>query len=95
MNNKIVISLTGSWVLEHRDDDLLPVEFLKKEITDTKKVSFYLENTLHEIEINDERKTYIDEDKYKIIIIELIIEDNLNSNNFFELEKKEKIEATE
>lgn len=29
---RIVVSLAGGWVLKHRDDELLPIEFLKKEI---------------------------------------------------------------
>ena len=62
----------------------------KKEIEDIKKINFTLENSLHSIEINEERKTYINEDKYKIVIIEIKSEDNLNKNAFFELEGKKK-----
>ena len=29
---RIVVVLAGGWVLKHRDDDLLPIDFLKKEI---------------------------------------------------------------
>ena len=32
MSVEIVVSLNDSWVLDHRDDDLLPIDFLKKEI---------------------------------------------------------------
>ena len=41
-------------------------------------IKFILENTTYELDINEERKTYINEDKYKIVIIEIKNEDNLS-----------------
>ena len=64
----------------------------KNEIEVSKKISFILEKSLHTITINEGRKTYINEDKYKIVIIEIKSEDNLNMNAFFDIEEKNKIE---
>ena len=63
----------------------------KKEIEDLKKISFILEKTNHTITIDDQRKTYINEDKYDVSIIEIKNEDNLSTNNFFEIENKENL----
>ena len=41
------------------------------ELTNTKLIKFTLDNTLYEIKINEDRKTYINEDKYNIVIIQL------------------------
>ena len=57
----------------------------------SKKINFTLDNSLHSITINEGRKTYINNDKYKLVIIEIKSEDNLNTNTFFELEEKEKL----
>ena len=64
----------------------------KNEIEVSKKINFTIENSLHTIVVNDERKIYINEDKYKIVIIEIKGEDNLNTNAFFEMEEKQKVE---
>ena len=62
----------------------------KKEIEELKEISFNLENENYTIKIDDQRKTYINEDKYNVAIIEIKNEDNLSTNNFFEVEEKEK-----
>ena len=40
----------------------------KNEIEVSKQIKFKLENSSHTLTINDERKTYINEEKYKIVI---------------------------
>jgi len=55
----------------------------------SKKINFTLDNSLHSLTIDQERKTYINDDKYKLVIIEIKSEDNLNTNGFFEFEEKE------
>ena len=61
----------------------------KNEIEVSKKINFTLDNSLHSLAVNQERKTYINDDKYKLVIIEIKSEDNLNTNGFFEFEEKE------
>ena len=63
----------------------------KNEIEESKKINFTLDNSLHSLIIDEKRKTYINNDKYKLVIIEIKSEDNLNTNAFFELEEKEKL----
>ena len=63
------------------------------ELTNTKLIKFTLDNTLYEIKINEDRKTYINEDKYNIVIIEIKPDDNLNTNSFMDIEKKEKMKT--
>ena len=65
------------------------------ELKNTKTIKFTLENTLYEIKINEDRKTYINEDKYNIVIIEIKPEDNLNTNSFMDIEKKEKMKTND
>ena len=43
----------------------------KKEIEELKEISFNLENENYTIKIDDQRKTYINEDKYNVAIIEI------------------------
>ena len=50
-----------------------------------------MENSLHEIKIEEDRKTYINEDKYNLVIIEIKQENNLNTNSFMNIEKKDKM----
>ena len=64
----------------------------KNEIEVSKQIKFKLENSSHTLTINDERKIYIDEEKYKIVIIEIKSDDNLNIDSFFELEEKQNLE---
>jgi hypothetical protein len=61
------------------------------ELKTTKLIKFTLENSLHEIKIEEDRKTYINEDKYNLVIIEIKPEDNLNTNSFMDIEKKDKM----
>ena len=67
----------------------------KNELEVSKKIKFILENTTYELDINEERKTYINEDKYKIVIIEIKSEDNLNISKFFDFEQREKLDTGE
>ena len=69
-------------------------DLIGKEEIDSKQISFIVENKRYSIAINEDRKTYINEDKYKIVIIEIKNEDNLDINSFFEIEEKEKINQT-
>ncbi len=43
----------------------------KNEIEVAKKVNFTIENSLHTLTIDDERKVYINDDKYKLSLIHI------------------------
>ena len=62
----------------------------KKEIETPKKININLDNNTYVLNTNEKRKTFINEDKYKISIIEIKDEDNLR-NDFFEIEEDENI----
>ena len=64
----------------------------KSELEESKQIDFTVEKTKYSIKINEERKTYITEDKYKVVIIEIKIEDGLNIDSFFEIQEKPKID---
>ena len=59
----------------------------KKEIEIQKEIEFTSENSIYKININKERKTYINEE-YKISLIEIKDHDNLYTNSFLNLKKK-------
>ena len=63
----------------------------RNEIENKKQVLFIVENTPYAINIDNNRKTYINEDLYKISIIEIIDDDNLNINSFFEFDEEENL----
>ena len=59
----------------------------KAEIEEKKQIEFLVENSSYTITIDEERNTFINEDKYKIVIIEIKDDDNLSINSFFEFEE--------
>ena len=63
----------------------------KKEIETQKKIEFNLDNKAYVLNTDEKRKTFINEDKYKISIIELKDEDNLSVDSFFEIEEKNEL----
>ena len=63
----------------------------RNEIENKKQVLFIVENTPYAINIDNIRKTYINDDQYKISIIEIIDDDNLNINSFFEFDEEENL----
>ena len=63
----------------------------KKEIETPKKIEINLDNNTYVLNTNEKRKTFINEDKYKISIIEIKDEDNLNADSFFEIEEEEEL----
>jgi len=58
----------------------------KNEIENQKKIEFWLNNTLYNISIDDSRKTFINEEKYNITIIEIKSEDGFETDSFLEIE---------
>ena len=45
----------------------------------------------YSLNIDEERKIYIDEDQYKISIVEIKDDDNINTNSFLEFENFENL----
>ena len=59
----------------------------KNEHEPLQKVVFILNDCSYTINIDNDRKTYIEENLYKIIMIEIKDDDNLKINSFFEFEE--------
>ena len=79
-------------------NSVLPVlitkaDFIEKgEEEEEKKINFTLDNSSHTIIINKDRKNFIDPDKFKVAIIEIKEEDNIKTDNIFEMSEKERFD---
>ena len=57
-----------------------------KDIIPGKKIEFNLNNETHSLNIDDSRKVYFESELYKITILEIKKEDNLDIDSFFDIE---------
>ena len=61
----------------------------KNELEEAKQINFFIEDSEHTIEMVGKRGTYINEDRFNVVIIQILKEDNLNINSFFEIEEND------
>jgi len=61
----------------------------KNSLEEAKQISFFIEDSKHTIEMVGRRGTYINEDRFNVVIIQILEEDNLNINSFFEIEEND------
>jgi len=61
----------------------------KNSLEEAKQISFFIEDSKHTIEMVGRWGTYINEDRFNVVIIQILEEDNLNINSFFEIEEND------
>ena len=61
----------------------------KIELEEAKQIYFFTEDSVHSIRMVRQRGTYINEDRFNVVIIQIVEEDNLNINSLFEIEEND------
>ena len=61
----------------------------KNELDEAKQISFFIEDSKYTIKMGIMRGKYINEDRFNVVIIQILEVDNLNINSFFEIEEND------